>query len=125
MREKNLQSFLAFLGPWLIIFIIGFIVKDQSPSIFYYNLGLGISSFFTLILLWYSSTGKMAHSSTSVLISMVAISLKMFASAIIFIYYFHTHHGNVHTPLSVGALLFFIYTTFEVYIGLKYSKNIS
>lgn len=125
MREKNLQSLLAFFGPWALLFIVGFLLRNLHDSILYFHLGIGITSFFTLLQLWYCSTGKEAQSSSSVVMSLLAISLKMFACTIIFIYYFFHHKEHIQIPLSIGSLIFLVFTTFEVYIGLKYSKNIS
>lgn len=125
MRERNSQSFIAFTGPWLIIFILGFVLKSYHPSVLYFNTGIGIVSLLTLISLWYSSTGEISQTPNSVLASLLAISLKMFACAIILIFYFYKNESDISKSLGVGGLLFIVYTTFEVFIGLKYSKRIS
>lgn len=52
---------------------------------------------------------------------MVAISLKMFSCAVLFIYYFHHNKDEIQTALPIGAALFLIYTGLEVYTGLRYS----
>lgn len=74
-------------------------------------------------MLWWSGTGEIAKTSKSILITMVAYGLKMFLSAIIFIYYFHSHQINTKVSVLTGFLIFSIFSILEVMYGLKLTKK--
>lgn len=114
----------SFLLPWAFILVIGLVgAKYLHSSLDYFSTTLGITSVITLISLWWTGSHKKIESSNALISALVIISFKMFVSGVIFIYYFHNNDTDIVPTFTYGFLLFTLYTSLEVYTGIKFSKN--
>lgn len=114
----------SFLLPWALLLIIGLIgSKYLHSSLKYFSIALSITSIITLIGLWWTGSYRKIHSTNALLSALVIISLKMFVSGIIFIYYFHHNRVNAFPAFALNFLLFALYTCLEVYVGMRYSNS--
>lgn len=114
---------LSFIHPaivWLSLFVTGFIVSIYAPPFQYFNLTFGLISLSVLSAFVWSATRMKATS--ALLASLVIVSVKMFLSGVVFIYFFHRNEVEISSALLIGFITFLIYTTVEVYYGIQFSK---
>ncbi len=121
----HLQKFtIAYFFIWLAFFVLGIIIPfGNNYPIQYFTISLGLTSLLILLVFWWSGTGEIAKTSTSILITLVAYALKFFISTVIFIYYFHIHQENVEIAFFTGFGIFIIYSVLEVAYGLRLTEK--
>lgn len=121
----HLQKFtITYFFIWLAFFVLGIIIPfGNNYPIQYFTISLGLTSLIILVTFWWSGTGEIAKTSTSILITLVAYVLKLFISTVIFIYYFHIHKENVEIAFFSGFGIFIIYSVLEVAYGLRLTEK--
>lgn len=118
------KTSLVYFSLWCLIFILGNIKwADNIPAIQFFTVRLGVMSLFVLIVQWWSGTGEIAKTSKSILMTMSIYGIKMFACAVIFIYYFHFNKEDKEIAVFSGFTIFFFYSLVEVTYGLKLTKE--
>lgn len=121
----HLQKFtVIYFFIWCLLFILGNIAGQYSSSpIQFFTIRIGITSLLVLFMLWWGSRSEIAIKPQSITIIMAAYALKMFVSAVIFIYYFHFNKANKESAVLIGFVIFIIFSALEVAYGLKLTKR--
>ena len=121
----HLQKFtIIYFVIWCFLFALGNIKWVENNSyIQFFTIRIGLTSLFVLLMLWWSGTGEIAKTSNSILITMAAYGLKMFFSAVIFIYYFHFNKENKEMAVLSGFVIFITFSILEVAYGLSLTKK--
>lgn len=123
MKNIHQKYLYTSLSAWLLVTSTGWIASYfLDTAIRFFVIWLGIISLVAIVALWRNSTSKNSQSIQSAMFTLVIISLKMFASGGVFIYYFYFNKEKIFIPLVSGFLLFVGYTIIETILGFKLSK---
>lgn len=118
--KKSRVITLQYFMYWSILFVLGVVLSQKNMfAIRFFSISIGLTSLITLLLFFWSGTGQMSNTSTSITVSMAAYAIKLILCSVIFIYFFNFHSLNKKSDLLIGALVFTAFTVLEVMYALK------
>ncbi|MCO5232357.1 MAG: hypothetical protein LC105_09930 [Chitinophagales bacterium] len=123
MKNISRQYLQTSILAWTVVSAIGglasFLLDD---AIRFFTIGLSAISLLAILALWKNSTGVQSQSIQSAMMMLVILSIKMFASGAVFIYYFYFNQNKIFIPLISGFILVTGYSAIETYLVIKLSK---
>ena len=121
MNTRSLKTICMPILTWALIVLAGLAVSFLYclHYVYFFTLGLGIPALFSILALWWFTTGNYAQAPVSALLILVIITVKMLISGILLIYYFYHYPQNPDFALTSGLILFFIFSIIDIWVVSK------